>query len=158
MVKNLPVNAEDTGSIPGLRRSLEKVMEIHSSILVWRIPWTEEPDRLQSKGSQRVRRNLVTKTTTIAITSDRWECCQEEGCVFPYGRRSISKHLWVLTTAHLSNWDEELGSHSSAMSLSSLESSCLLRTNDLVCLLSCNKPGCYGPAHAQEAWGCPGPL
>ena len=75
MVKNLPVNAEDTDSIPGLRRSLEKVMEIHSSILVWRIPWTEEPDRLQSKGSQRVRRNLVTKTTTIAITSDRWECC-----------------------------------------------------------------------------------
>ena len=74
MVKNLPVNAEDMGSIPGLRRSLEEVMEIHSSILVWRILWTEEPDRLQSKGSQRVRCNLVTKTT-IAITSDRWECC-----------------------------------------------------------------------------------
>ena len=74
MVKNLPVSAEDMGSIPGLRRSPEEVMEIHSSILVWRILWTEEPGRLPSKGSQRVRCNLVTKTTTIAITCDRWEC------------------------------------------------------------------------------------
>ena len=34
---------------------LEKGMAIHSSILAWRIPWTEEPGRLQSIGSQRVR-------------------------------------------------------------------------------------------------------
>ena len=34
---------------------LEKGMAIHSSILAWRIPWTEEPGRLQSMGSQRVR-------------------------------------------------------------------------------------------------------
>ena len=33
---------------------LEKEMAIHSSTLVWKIPWTEEPDRLQSMGSQRV--------------------------------------------------------------------------------------------------------
>ena len=34
---------------------LEKEMETHSSILAWKIPWMEEPDRLQSMGSQRVR-------------------------------------------------------------------------------------------------------
>ena len=36
-------------------------MATHSSILAWRIPWTEEPDGLQPMGSQRVRRNLATE-------------------------------------------------------------------------------------------------
>ena len=43
----------DLGSIPGLEDPLEKGMATHSSILAWRIPWTEEPGRLQSMGSQR---------------------------------------------------------------------------------------------------------
>ena len=53
MVKNLPANAgdiRDAGSIPGLGRSLKEGMETHSSILFWRIPWTEEPGGLQSMG------------------------------------------------------------------------------------------------------------
>ena len=50
-------NARDPGSIPGLRRSPEKAMAPHSSILAWKIPWTEEPGGLQSMGSQRVRHN-----------------------------------------------------------------------------------------------------
>ena len=37
-------NAGDPGSIPGSGRSLEKEMATHSSILAWRIPWTEEPN------------------------------------------------------------------------------------------------------------------
>ena len=43
--------------VRSLRREdpLEKEMATHSSILAWRIPWTEEPGRLQSTGSQRVR-------------------------------------------------------------------------------------------------------
>ena len=41
--------------------ALEEEVATHSSILAWRIPWTEEPDRLQSMGLQRVGRNLVTK-------------------------------------------------------------------------------------------------
>ena len=45
----------DAGSIPGLERSLEEGIATHSSILAWRIPWTEEPGRVQSIGSQRVR-------------------------------------------------------------------------------------------------------
>ena len=47
----------DLGSIPGLGRSLEKGMATHSSILAWRIPWTEEPGGLQSMGSQRVEQD-----------------------------------------------------------------------------------------------------
>jgi len=45
-IKNLPVNAEDIGdmcSIPGREDALEEGMATHSNILVWRIPWTEEP-------------------------------------------------------------------------------------------------------------------
>ena len=40
---------------------LEKEMAIHSLILAWRIPWTEEPGGLQSMGLQRVRHDLATK-------------------------------------------------------------------------------------------------
>ena len=45
----------DLGLIPGSKDPLEKAMATYSSILAWRIPWTEEPGRLQSMGSQRVR-------------------------------------------------------------------------------------------------------
>ena len=47
-------NAGDPGLIPGSRRSLEKGMATHSSTLPWKIPWTEEPGRLQSMGWKRV--------------------------------------------------------------------------------------------------------
>ena len=45
----------------GQEGPLEEEMATHSSILDWEIPWTEEPGRLQSMGSQRVRHNLATK-------------------------------------------------------------------------------------------------
>ena len=57
VVKNLPANAgdvRDLGSIPELGRSPRGGLATHSSILAWRIPWTEEPGRLQSIGLQRV--------------------------------------------------------------------------------------------------------
>ena len=57
MVKNPPANAgdiRDADLIPGLEDPLEEGMATHSSILAWRIPWTEEPARPQSMGSQRV--------------------------------------------------------------------------------------------------------
>ena len=53
VVKNLPANAGDAGSIPELGRSLGKGMATHSSILAWIIPWTEEPDGLEFMGSQK---------------------------------------------------------------------------------------------------------
>ena len=63
MVKNLPTNAGDTGSIPGLERSPGEGNPgvTHSSVLAWKIPWTEEPGRLESMGLQRVRHDLETK-------------------------------------------------------------------------------------------------
>ena len=58
---NTPANARDRGSILGQESPLEKGMATHSSILAWEIPWTEEPGRLQSMGSQRVGHDLATK-------------------------------------------------------------------------------------------------
>ena len=55
MVKNLPAMQEMLVQSLGQEYLLEKEMAIHSNILVWRIPWTEEPDGLQSMRSQRVR-------------------------------------------------------------------------------------------------------
>ena len=52
--KESACNAGDLGLIPGSGRSLGEGNSNHSSILAWRIPWTEEPGGLQSTGSQRV--------------------------------------------------------------------------------------------------------
>ena len=54
MVKNLPVRQETWVQSLGREDPLEKGMATHSSILTWRIPWTEKPGGLQSMGSQRV--------------------------------------------------------------------------------------------------------
>ena len=63
VVKNSPANggdARDTSSILGLEDLLEEGKAIHSSILAWEIPWTEEPGRLQSIGSHRSDTTQVT--------------------------------------------------------------------------------------------------
>ena len=52
MVKNLPAMQETRVQFLGREDPLEKEMATHSSILAWRIPWTEEPGRLQSTGFQ----------------------------------------------------------------------------------------------------------
>ena len=57
MVKNLPAMWETCVWSLGQEEPLEKGMATHSSILAWEIPWTEEPGRLESMGSQRVRRD-----------------------------------------------------------------------------------------------------
>ena len=55
-IKHMPTMWETWVQSLG-REDLEKEMAIHSSILAWKIPWTEEPGRLQSMGSQRVGRD-----------------------------------------------------------------------------------------------------
>ena len=64
-VKSLPTMREAQVRFLGGEEPLEKEMATHSSILVWEIPWTEEPDGLQSMGSRRVWHNLVTSTLTF---------------------------------------------------------------------------------------------
>ena len=54
MVKRLPAVRETWVRSLGWKDPLEKEMATHSSTLAWRIPWTEEPGRLQSMGSQRL--------------------------------------------------------------------------------------------------------
>ena len=54
MIKNLPAMHGMQVQSLGQEDPLEEEMENSSSILAWRIPWMEEPDRLQSMGSQRV--------------------------------------------------------------------------------------------------------
>ena len=64
MVKNLPVMWEIWVRFLGWEDPLEKGMATHFSILAWRIPWTEEPGRLQSMGLQKVTKDWVTFTFT----------------------------------------------------------------------------------------------
>ena len=69
MVKNLPTMWETQVQSLGREDPLEKEMATRSSILAWRIPWTEEPGRLQSMESQRVWHDWVTNTFTWLIYS-----------------------------------------------------------------------------------------
>ena len=62
-VKHLPIMQETQVRSLGPKDLLEKEMEIHSSILACKIPWMEEPGRLQSTGSQRVRQDWMTSLT-----------------------------------------------------------------------------------------------
>ena len=60
VVKESPANAADArnvGSISGLGNCLLEEIATHSSVFAWKIPWTEEPGRVQSRGPQRVRCN-----------------------------------------------------------------------------------------------------
>ena len=64
-VKNLPAMQETQVRSLGCEDTLEKGMAIHSNILAWRIPRTEEPGGLQSTGWQRVGHDSATNTFTF---------------------------------------------------------------------------------------------
>ena len=59
----------------GWEYPLEKEMATHSSILAWKIPWTEDPSGLQSTGSQRVRHNLATSLLLSANVNSNSRAC-----------------------------------------------------------------------------------
>ena len=67
MVKNPPAIQKSWVQPLGQEDPLEKEMTTHSSILAWRIPWTENSGGLQSMGSQRVEYNLVTKPPLYTV-------------------------------------------------------------------------------------------
>ena len=83
---------------------MEKEMATHSSILAWRIPWTEEPDGLQSMGSQRIRHDQVTKTTffphenlhTGVFGSFIHDCQDLQTTKFPSVVRQWIYQLWYI--------------------------------------------------------------
>ena len=69
MVKNLPEMQETRFQSLGWENPLEKGMAIHSSILAWRIEWTEEPGGLQSMGLQRILHCILRR-----ILESGWHC------------------------------------------------------------------------------------
>ena len=76
MVENLPAMQETRVRSLGQESPLEKEMANHSNILAWRIPWTEEPDRLQSMGLQRVRQLYSRTGPVIAFPIPKfWDLC-----------------------------------------------------------------------------------
>ena len=70
-VKASACNVGDLGSSPGREDPLEKEMATDSSILAWKIPWTEEPGRLQSMGSQRARHYWATSLSLSLCLCDK---------------------------------------------------------------------------------------
>ena len=72
VVKNVPMQEmqESWAKSQGWENPLEQEMATHSSILAWRIPWTEEPGGLQSTGSQRVRHNCGFADMDTAVIDD----------------------------------------------------------------------------------------
>ena len=64
-VKNLPALRETRDRSLSREDPLEKGMATHSSFLAWRIPWSEEPGRLQSMGSQRVGHDRATNNRLL---------------------------------------------------------------------------------------------
>ena len=88
LVKILPAVQETWVQSQGQKDPLEKEMAPHSSILAWKIPWTEQPGGLQSMGSQRVGHDWVTNTFTF------WYKGEEQGWEWQACHRKESRDHW----------------------------------------------------------------
>ena len=94
VVKNLPAIQETRVQSLGQQDPLDKGMVTHSSILTWKIPWTEEPGRLQSIGSRRVGHNWATNTVTCDWfwpigSGGRWDPSLSAGAIWNYGNHVL---------------------------------------------------------------------
>ena len=69
MINNLPAKQETQVQSLGQEDPLEKEMATHSSVLAWEIPWTEEPGRLQSMGSQELDMIYLVDSSSSSIIS-----------------------------------------------------------------------------------------
>ena len=93
VVKKMPTRQKMQLWSLGQEYPLEKEMTTHSSILAWKIPWTEEPGKLWSIGSQRVRHDLVTKHQQQTL----WQVQDE-------GKRSLVVSLKLRFLVNLCFW------------------------------------------------------
>ena len=124
MVKNLPAVQETWVLSLGEEDPLEKGMAIHSSILVWKILWTEEPGGLQSMGSHSDGQDWATDNSTsfsslAHICSPTCISCQAWSLSFGFTHRTISPWVRIFT---ISTW-ERLGSGTLAAVLAPWKSS-----------------------------------
>ena len=92
--KESACNTGDPGSTPGSGGSLEKEMGTHSSILAWKIPWTEEPGRLQSMGLQT---QLSDFTPSFHVVNNRESKKRKK--IFPCDENLINQDL--LNNSHI---------------------------------------------------------
>ena len=90
LVKNPPANAGDVGDTKSLGQEdpLEEGMATHSSILAWEIPWTKEPGRLQSIGSQTVRHYWAFTPLLERVNSDLQFNARDDSCHILLGSKS----------------------------------------------------------------------
>ena len=101
MDKNLPAMRETQVWFLGQEDPLEKGMASHSSIPVWRIPWTEEPGGLQSMGSQRVRHNWVANIFTfIPVTLLGWDFFEKYHAAIFFSQKEEILIILKLYSAH----------------------------------------------------------
>ena len=114
-VKNPPAVQETQVSSLGQEDPLEKGMATHSSILAWKIPWTEEPGRLQSMGSQRVGLSDYTFTFKMTLYIQRIHALSisrfllsKSVLVFVVRSNSL-KHQNQFTKSYLSCWQDTRG-------------------------------------------------
>ena len=105
LVKNLPAVQETWVWFLGREDPLEKKLAVHSSILAWKIPWTEEPGRLQSKGSQRVRHHWATSLHSLPAVRPQENYLTSLSLSFLFYKMEITAHfkelLWGLNVEHL---------------------------------------------------------
>ena len=92
MVKNLPAMWETWVQCLSWEDPLERGTETHSSILAWRIPWAEEPGKLQSMGLKRVGHDWVTLTFTIIFT---WSVTSPSAPSQPLSSTIFSLSIWL---------------------------------------------------------------
>ena len=96
MVKRLSTMLETWVRSLGWEDPLEREMAIHSRTIAWKIPWTEEPGRLQSMGSQRVRHDWATSFSLFFILSFAYWLV----CFFVLVREIHTKVLWHCYLVH----------------------------------------------------------
>ena len=113
-IKRLPAKQETRVRSLGWEDPLEKEMVTHSSILAWRIPWAEEPGRLQSTGSQKVRHDWETSHThTIyrhsvqlmcSVMSDSATVAHQAPLSMGFSRREFRMEHVTISSSRGSSW------------------------------------------------------
>ena len=109
-LKRLPPMRETQVRSLGWEDPLEKEMAIHSSILAWRIPWTEKPSRLQSIGSQRVGHDWATSPScTYRQVSCEWSPLSSDASgSWNVSRGEDLSEMWTLSQLILSTVRTEI--------------------------------------------------